>query len=153
MARRSRGILSGMFDLESEIQRIFREMFAPEPRAALASTQKWSPPTDVFHTPDEIVVRMELAGMKREEIDITYKDETVVVRGVRHDTFEGPKETFWQLEIAHGPFERVVKLPVQVDPDKYEARYEEGFLTIKFPVVRGETVKLIKIESDRVHDA
>ena len=153
MARRSRGILANMLDLETEVQRIFRDMFATEPRAALASTQKWCPPTDVFRTPEGIVVRMELAGLERDEIDITYKNDTVVVRGVRHDNFEEPKETFWQLEIAHGPFERTVKLPAQIDPDRTEARYERGLLIIKLPVVKGDTTKLVRVQTNREHDA
>lgn len=153
MSRRSSGILGSMLDLEAEVQRIFRDMFSTEPRAAFASTQKWSPPTDVFRTPEGIVVRMELAGLQREEIDITFKDKALIVRGVRNDNFEEPKEAFWQLEIAHGPFERVVTLPAEVDSDKIDARYEQGLLVIKLPIVKEETTRLVRVRTDRNHDA
>ena len=155
MARHSRGILASMLDLETEVQRVFREMFATEPRASLASRQKWSPPTDVFRTSEGIVVRMELAGLEREEIDVKLEGNTLIVRGVRSDNFEGPKEAFWQLEIAHGPFERVIELPVEVDanPGKIDARHKDGLLVIKLPVVKGGTTKLVRVRTDREHDA
>lgn len=155
MARHSRGILASMLDLEAEVQRVFREMFATEPRASLASAQKWSPPTDVFRTSEGIVVRMELAGLEREQIDVKLEGNTLIVRGVRSDNFEGPKEAFWQLEIAHGPFERIIELPVEVDadPDKIDARHKDGLLVIKLPVVKGGTTKLVRVRTDREHDA
>ncbi len=153
MARRSRGILSSMLDLDTEVQRILRDMF-PEPRTALASAQKWSPPTDVFRTPEGIVVRMELAGVDQDEIDITFKNNALIVRGVRSDNFEEPKEAFWQLEIAHGPFERIIRLPAEVDGEKIEkAQYEQGLLIIKLPIVKGETTKLVKVRTGTEHDA
>ena len=153
MARSSRGILAGMLNLETEIQRIFQDMFASGPRAALASTQKWCPPTDVFRTREGIVVRMELAGLKLDEIDLRYEKNTLVVRGVRHDNFEEPKEAFWQLEIAHGPFERVVELPAEVDPEKIDARLSDGFLIVRLALIKKETVKIVRVHTDAAHDA
>ena len=155
MARRSHGIFASMLDLEAEVQRILRDMFQTEPRAALASTQKWSPPTDVFRTSEGIVVRMELAGLKREEIDVKLEENALIVRGVRDDNFEEPKQAFWQLEIAHGPFERIIELPVEVDSDpaQIDARHKDGLLVIKLPVVKGGTTKLVRVRTDREHDA
>ena len=96
---------------------------------------------------------MELAGLKLEEIDLSYEKDTLVVCGVRHDNFEEPKEAFWQLEIAHGPFERVVELPAEVDPERIDARLTDGFLIVRLPLVKKETVKIVRVHTDAAHDA
>ena len=90
----------------------------------------WSPALDVFDDKDRLVVKVELPGMKKEEIEISLHDGTLTVSGERkteHETKEGQSS---RSERYFGKFQRSVTLPTAVDPAKITAAYKDGVLTI-----------------------
>lgn len=91
----------------------------------------WQPPTDLFETQEEYVVRVEIAGMRQAEFLVSLEKRTLVVRGVRQ--LKNPGRAFYRMEISSGEFISVVDLPGPVDSDQIEAEYEDGFLTIRLP--------------------
>ena len=90
----------------------------------------WSPNTDIFETDEALVIRLELAGVERDHMELTLRDNTLTVRGYRHSSPHGQRVYFHQAEISYGPFEKVIVLPERVIPGSIEARYREGFLEI-----------------------
>lgn len=97
----------------------------------------FEPPTDIYQTPDAIVVRIEIAGMSAEEIDLSIDEAggRLMVSGQR---FEHARETprrFYNLEIASGPFLRVVQLPRPIRVEGVAATYENGFLVVSLPLL------------------
>ncbi len=93
----------------------------------------WRPPTDVFETEDALVVRLEVAGMRPEDFQITLEDRTLVIRGVRHEP--EAVRAYQQMEIRFGAFEVIVVLATPVQSEEVAADYREGFLTVRLPKV------------------
>ncbi len=124
----------------------------PHPRNALAglptlaSHTAWTPNTDVFETAECLVVRIELAGVAREELEINLGDRLLLVRGHRREPCRQGQCTFRQVEIDYGTFERHILLPRPIDPGRARAHLCNGFLQIELPkaaVAEHRTVAVI----------
>ncbi len=93
----------------------------------------WTPPTDVYETEENIIVKVEVAGMRDEDFEIAVEKDTLMISGVRPDQNE--RRAYHQMEIMFGKFEVAIQLPVRIDIDKAVAEYKDGFLMITFPRV------------------
>jgi len=93
----------------------------------------WVPRVDVYETNDKIVVLVEIAGVKIQDIDITFHEGKLILRGTRQENYISEPEIYHRMEINFGPFERVIPLPVEVDAQNAEASYNNGFLEIVLP--------------------
>jgi len=102
--------------------------------------QVWEPPTDVYENDEGLVVQVEIAGVREQDIAISLDECTLVVRGTRLD--REPKQTYRQMEIHYGEFRTEIHLPWAVEPDRVEATYEAGFLRILFPRQRAHRVQV-----------
>ena len=91
----------------------------------------WSPPTDVYETEDDYVVRVELAGMRDADFEVALEDGFLVITGSRPDIQE--RRAYHQMEIRFGRFSTAVGLPGPVDVEKSRAEYLDGFLTVVLP--------------------
>jgi HSP20 family protein len=91
----------------------------------------WSPPTDVYEIEDEVIVRVEIAGMREDDFAITLEERFLTIRGSRPDIPE--RRAYHQLEIPFGEFISKIELPVPVIVDKIEAIYLGGFLRLVLP--------------------
>ena len=100
---------------------------------ALASHSSWTPNTDVYETPDGLVVKMEIAGIEKDALEITLNDRLLLVRGHRKDPCRERRCTFRQMEIDYGPFERRIIIPRSVDGSRVRAQFQNGFLHIELP--------------------
>jgi HSP20 family protein len=124
--------------LQDRINRIFSEANRP----AEESARTWAPVVDILETEGDLVVRAELPGMKREDIDIEITSESLTIRGER--TFdEAAKDSYLRVERPYGPFQRSFSIGVPVDAGKIKAKYQDGILEITIP--KAETVKPKKI--------
>ncbi|MGE5618383.1 MAG: Hsp20/alpha crystallin family protein [Sphingomonadaceae bacterium] len=90
----------------------------------------WRPPTDVYETDTHIVVMMELAGVKEDDIEVTIFNDILVVSGSRQDALRPERVLYHEMGINFGRFRSEVYLPIRVNPDCVDALYENGFLTI-----------------------
>lgn len=95
----------------------------------------FEPPTDVYETEQEVIVRLEIAGLDTTQVDlvISERGRLLSVRGVRGDPAAGQRRKYYHMEIECGAFARRVRLPVAVDDAGAVARYEDGFLVIVLP--------------------
>ncbi len=95
----------------------------------------FAPPTDLAETPDAYEVRMELAGVDPEDVNITVSsdDQTVVIEGTRRASRVDGSCRYLNLEIQYGDFARVVRLTAPVDRDGATAGYDNGMLLIRLP--------------------
>jgi len=91
----------------------------------------WDPPTDLYETEETYVVRMEIAGMREEDFDVSLQNHTLTITGFRPDF--PAKRAYHQMEIRSGKFAAVIELPGSVDVDHALADYQDGFLTITLP--------------------
>ncbi|MEJ5240697.1 MAG: Hsp20/alpha crystallin family protein [Anaerolineales bacterium] len=100
----------------------------------------WSPPTDVYETEDAYVVRVEIAGMREEDFEITLEGNYLLIQGQRPDTSE--RRAYHQMEIRFGRFASIVELPPAVDTQRVEAEYHNGFLFVTLPKARPNLLKI-----------
>ncbi len=91
---------------------------------------RWQPDADVFETAGEVVVRIELAGVESGDLRVSVHGSEVRVSGVRATHEGAPVKRLHQMEIASGPFERRVQIPVSFDRDRVSAHLANGFLTV-----------------------
>ncbi|GAB4504596.1 MAG: hypothetical protein Fur0043_15900 [Anaerolineales bacterium] len=115
----------------TSLTEIRREIFHAVGWQVQVRTGVWSPPTDVYETETQYVVRVEIAGMREEDFEITVEHNFISITGHRSDLAE--RRAYHQMEIRFGKFESIVGLPGAVDLDAAHAEYKEGFLTVVLP--------------------
>jgi HSP20 family protein len=96
-----------------------------------ASSGVWNPPTDAFETEAAFVVRVEIAGVREDELEVAFEGNLLLVSGQRPDVAD--RRAFHQMEIPFGKFASAVVVPVPVDVDAATAQYADGFLTVTLP--------------------
>lgn len=127
--------------LQDRINRVFSEQRTSGEAEGTGKT--WSPVVDILESESDLVVRAELPGIKREDIDVEVTSESLTIRGDRKID-EQSKEKYLRVERAYGPFQRSFSIGVPVQPDKVKAAYRDGILEITVP--KAEEVKPKKIE-------
>ena len=102
----------------------------------------WQPAVNVYINSESLEVCMDLAGVRRDEVAVQAEARRLVVRGRRQMPDCGGGEAgcgrLLIMEIPEGSFERVLELPVEVDPDQVEARQDHGWLLITLPRAKQE---------------
>lgn len=106
----------------------------------------WSPAVDVYETPEGIVLKAELPGLNKEDIDIQIKDNTVTLKGERHVEKDVKQENYLRVERAHGAFHRTFTLPTAIQTEKVRAVFKDGVLELNIPKAEDAKPKQIKIE-------
>ena len=98
-----------------------------------AANGHWVPNTDVYTTDSGLVIKVELAGMRSENLEITVEGNRLRISGDRPDTCRAHKASFLVMEINYGPFESVLELPNGYDLSQARASYLNGFLRVDVP--------------------
>jgi HSP20 family protein len=100
----------------------------------------WSPPTDVYETEDNFVVRVEVAGLRDDDIEVAIENNVLMISGSRADLNE--RRAYRQMEIRFGKFEIAVEIPVQIEVEKSAAQYKDGFLVIRLPKLNSKNAEV-----------
>jgi HSP20 family protein len=114
--------------LRDEVNRLF-DFSLPARDSGLFSG--WSPALDVFDDKDNLVVKVELPGLKKEEINISLHEGVLTVSGERKRETEKKEGESFRSERYFGKFQRSVTLPTAVDSSKVSAAYKDGVLTVE----------------------
>ncbi|MEO0073937.1 MAG: Hsp20/alpha crystallin family protein [candidate division WOR-3 bacterium] len=131
--------------LREDMDRLFDSMIGRWPRERTETL--WAPALDIEETKDEIIVRAELPGMKKEDIKVTLSGDTLSITGERKRESEEKGRTFYRVERAYGKFQRSVVLPAEVDGSKVKASYKAGVLELVMPKTEKEKAHEIQIQS------
>jgi HSP20 family protein len=120
--------------MQDRINRIFGDAYRRTDDDVLKGGD-WTPPVDIFENKEhEIVLRAELPGLKREDIDIRVENNTLTLRGERkQETKEGSTDNYHRVERSYGSFSRSFSLPTTVNTEKVSATFADGVLTITLP--------------------
>ena len=131
-------------DLRDEIDRLFES-----PLAELARTSHllsgWTPVLDVYEDKDNLFVKVELPGMKREEIDVSLHEGSLSISGERKSEQKHQDAEVYRAERFFGRFQRTVTLPTPVAADKVKAQYKDGILSITLPKTEEAKPKQIEV--------
>ncbi len=131
-------------DLRDEIDRLFES-----PLSELARTSQlfsgWTPPIDVYEDKDNLYVKMELPGMKKEDIELSLHDGSLSISGERKSENKYEGADMHRSERFFGRFQRTVGLPTPVASDKVKAQYKEGILSVTLPKTEEAKPKQIEV--------
>lgn len=145
--RRNASLWDQLESLQEEVDRLLDAAFA----AAGSTSTLWgehAPAVDVMEEPDRFVVRVDLPGMRREEIQVTLHDGCLTVAGeTRPDDRYGNAQVH-RAERVFGRFQRTISLPVPVAADQITARYRDGVLEVVLPKAEEARPKQIQVQAD-----
>jgi HSP20 family protein len=91
----------------------------------------WAPPTDLFETEKDYVIRVEIAGMQDAELNIAIEGRMAAIYGTRQQPAE--QAAYFQMEVRFGEFFSELELPGEVDSERILAHYQDGFLIVSLP--------------------
>lgn len=94
----------------------------------------WQPQIDVFEKDGNIVVRADLPGVQKDQVQLRLEDDVLLVSGERKDERKEEREGYYHSERSYGSFQRAIQLPIGVDPDEVVASFDNGVLEVKVPV-------------------
>ena len=132
--------------LKREMDDIFERFFDWRPSLRLRDKTNWMPLVDVSETPKDILVKAEIPGMEKEDIDVSLEGKTLTIRGEKKTEEEEKDENVHRLERRYGSFLRTIELPADVDAAKVSATYNRGVLKLKLPKVKSQTAKKIEVK-------
>lgn len=124
---------SDLLNLQEEMNRLFESTMGVETRAPLLGTE-FIPPVDVVRDKDNVVVKVDLPGMKKEDLDISVLHNALILRGTKKQEGETEQQSIHRRERFFGTFERVIDLPATVDVEKIKATFTDGVLQITAPL-------------------
>lgn len=140
-----------------EMERMFGGMF-PRARtwpqqwewpawAELGSlTEGKAPKLDIIERDNEVVVRAEVAGVDKKDLDVSVTDDTVTIRGCTKEERKEEKGDFYRCEISRGEFARTATLPCAVDGDKAKAGFKDGILELTIPKMERSKRRSVEIK-------
>lgn len=138
---------SGMLsDFQSQMNQLFDSFLGQNPAAP--TERAWAPLSDVWETPDEMVISVEMPGFTEKDIRLSVTGDQVLIQGERRWHGDDPqKATFHRRERWYGKVERAFSLPIPVETSKVVASYRDGVLIVRLPKAEGIKPREIKIQS------
>ena len=131
--------------MQDRMARLFGNVYLRDEDTGFRGT--WTPAVDIFETDGhDLVLKVELPGMTREDIEVTVENSTLVLKGTRKFDSEVKDENYRRIERAYGTFHRSFTLPNTVDAAKVGADYKNGILTVKLPFREDAKPRTINVE-------
>lgn len=112
------------------LNRMFDAVFSGEPLTSSA----WMPAVDIYETPEkDVVVKVEVPEMKREDIKVTFENNVLTIEGERKADTQVRQEQYHRVERRYGAFRRSFTMPASVDGSRVQAGYQDGVLKVTLP--------------------
>jgi HSP20 family protein len=103
---------------------------------------RWQPEIDVYETEEELVVRAELAGIAGSDLRVAIDGQVLRISGIRRAPERRDLRRLHQMEIATGPFERVVQISLAFERERVSAHLADGFLTVTLPKRKAQRIQV-----------
>jgi HSP20 family protein len=131
--------------LREEIDRLFDSPLSDMTRSAQQFLNGWMPAVDLYEDKENLYVKAELPGMKKEDIEISIHDGALTLAGERRESGNHSKAEIYRSERFLGRFQRTLTLPVAVNVEKVKANYKDGILTAVLPKAEEAKPKQIEV--------
>ena len=132
----------------SKFEKTIADMFQTMNPLFSFAKNSWKPPIDIFETPDRILITAEIAGVDKEDLELEINSRAIRIAGKRTPMPSSDNGRYRLAEIQYGAFERIMHLPVLVDPEKVTASYKKGLLQINLTKVTCEASYKIPISDE-----
>jgi len=129
-------------DIQEEMNRLFDTSLR---RSRRGFDSEFFAPCDIYEDKNELVVRLDLPGLRKDDVSVTMQEGVLTVKGERK--LQAPKDaTFYTQERVSGTFTRTIQLPVAVDAGKIDAHFRDGVLEITLPKTEEAKPKQIEVK-------
>ena len=138
-------------DMERMFNDFFQQrFFAPSwmPRIKFPELTDVSATVDMFEKGDDLIIKAEIPGMKKEDISIDFAGDVVTISGEKKSEERTERKDYYRVERSFGSFSRKLHLPVEIQIDKATASFKDGVLEIRMPKSEAEKQKSRKIKVD-----
>jgi len=131
--------------MQDRMARLFGDAYLRDEDTAFRGS--WAPVVDIFETEShDLVIKAEIPGMTREDIEVTVENSTLVLKGTKKFDADIKEENYRRIERTYGTFNRSFTLPNTVDAAKVSADYKNGVLTVKLPFREEAKPRTINVE-------
>ncbi len=135
-----------MATLQNRLSALLQDFAEPEQGTeGAANVSSFTPPVDIYEDPQKLTIRLEVPGIREEDLDIRLENQTLTIRGERKFEKEEKQENFHRIERRFGTFVRSFTLPNTVDTETVKAAYDSGVLSIEVTKRAEAQPKQIKV--------
>jgi HSP20 family protein len=131
--------------LQNRLNSLFQD-YRGQNEGDLVSTAAFVPPVDIYEDEHKIVLKLEVPGLKQEDLDLQLENNTLTVRGERKFEKEEKEENFHRIERRYGSFFRSFTVPTTVNPEGVKASYDAGVLHVELEKKAEAKPKQIKVQ-------
>ena len=117
--------------IQTDLNRVFDAFFGG--RAPNGNARRWVPAMDLIETDDHVVLKGDLPGLDKDDVEVEVKDGVLTISGERKTEHEDSSQGYHRVERAYGRFSRSLSLPRGVDADQVEAEFDKGVLEVRIP--------------------
>ena len=136
-----------LVDIQGEVNRLFDNFLGRPAPAGSSAGRAWLPAVDMHETKDDLVLKVELPGVREKDVTVSITGDLLTIKGERRwSEEEGRDQKFLHVERVHGQFERLIQLPMAVQADKVKATYRDGVLEVTLPKAEELKPREIKID-------
>jgi HSP20 family protein len=141
-----RSPLADVAVLQNRLNSIFSDFARPEGEQESLAMGSFIPPVDVYEDAHQLALKLEVPGIKQQDLDVQVENQTLTVKGERKFEKDEKEENFHRIERRYGSFTRSFTLPPTVDSSAVKATYEQGVLTISLAKKEAAKPKQVKVE-------
>lgn len=133
-------------DMRITMDRLFDEGFSRPWRVIPRSSEPETTfPVEVSESDEALEVKASLPGVKPAEVEVTIANGVLTIKAAHEEKTEEKKKDYYRREIRYGSFHRALSLPVSIDADKAEARFDNGILLLTLPKAEALRPRRIKV--------
>ena len=142
-ARRGLSPFPEVMDLQRSLDRLFGGGYIT---GGESTTSAWQPSVDIFENESDIVIKVELPEVNRDDVQVNLDDRTLTIRGERKLEFEDKREGYHRIERSYGQFARSFTVPPNINREGLKASYKDGILRVTLPKAEEAKPRQITVE-------
>jgi HSP20 family protein len=135
-----------LVDIQGEVNRLLDTFVGRPAMGPSGQGRTWLPAVDMHETKDDLVLKVELPGVREKDVAVSITGDLLSIKGERRWEDESKEHQFLHVERVYGKFERLIQLPMAVQADKVKAAYRDGVLDITLPKAEELKPREIKID-------
>jgi HSP20 family protein len=137
---------SDFFGIQRDINRLFDNFFRGGVQGDETFNSYWTPAVDITEHENEYIVKMELAGVNKEDVKISLESNILTIKGDKKQEKEEKGKNLHRIERSYGSFQRSFTLPTTVKSDRIDAFFKDGVLTVSLPKMEEAKPKQIEVK-------